>query len=231
MNLSNKRFSNIRPELHETCLRNRSMILGVTGGIASGKSSVATMLEKMGLPVLDFDVLARQVVEPGQTAWNDIVSRFGRDILNNKQEIDRKKLSGIVFNDEKRRKELEEITHPRITDQYMIAIDKIAREKPNCIIQSVIPLLFEVNLEGLVHKILLVYIPREKQVERLMDRDKIKREDALKIINAQLPIEDKIEKADFVVNNEDSPEETVKVVKRLYKKLLKAHMDLMNLTA
>ncbi|MBN2061592.1 MAG: dephospho-CoA kinase [Deltaproteobacteria bacterium] len=202
------------------------MILGITGGIASGKSSVAGMLEEMGLPVIDFDIIARQVVKSGQPAWRDIVSCFGKNVLTDNKEIDRKKMSGIIFDDVKKREKLEEITHPRIIDQFIKEITDIAQNKTRSIIQAVIPLLFEAGLEGLVHKILVVYIPREKQIERLMKRDGIEMDKALKIINAQLPIDHKANLADFVIDNRNPPRETMKMVRVLYKELQAAHRNL-----
>ena len=228
MNLSKNRSHCILPELNDICNRYEIMILGITGGIASGKSIVSGMLEKMGLPVIDFDIIARKVVKHGTPAWDDIISHFGKSVLTNTQEIDRKKMSGIVFNDADKRKKLEEITHPRIIKHFINSINEFAQNNPKSIIQAVIPLLFEVSLESLVHRILVVYIPREKQIERLMKRDGINRHEVIKILAAQLPIEDKIDNADFVINNENSPEETMKKAGILYMKLLDIHKDLVN---
>lgn len=229
MRLSNHRPFKIRPGLDEICGIYKVMLLGITGGIASGKSSISGMLEKKGMPVIDFDIIARQVVEPGQPAWHDILLHFGKCILTDNQKIDRKRLAGIVFDDREKRKRLEAITHPRITNNFIKAVNKTAQNSPHCIIQAVIPLLFEVSLEDLVHKILLVYIPREKQVERLIKRNGIKQDDAMKIISAQLPIEEKINMSDFVISNENSPEETGKDVGILYVKLQKAYKEVMAL--
>jgi len=195
------------------------LILGVTGGIASGKSTVAGMLQELGAPVLDFDVLAREVVEPGRPAWKGIVDYFGTRVLREDGSLDRKKLSGIVFADQGKRKKLESITHPRIMDLYLSRVKEFAKTGSAPIVQAVIPLLFEANLQDLVHKVLVVSIPREMQRERLIKRDHLSREQAENILKAQLPIEEKVKHADFVIRNEKGLEETRKQVKDLWETL------------
>jgi len=192
------------------------LILGITGGIASGKSTVAEMMRGFGAPVIDFDLLAREVVEPEKPAWKDIVACFGARVLRKNGSLDRKKLSRLVFHDPEKRKKLESITHPLIADLYLSRIRKIARKDPHAVVLAVIPLLFETHLEDLVHKILVVYIPREMQAERLMKRDAISREQAENILKAQLPIDVKMENADFVIRNEKGLEETRKQVADLW---------------
>jgi dephospho-CoA kinase len=197
------------------------LILGITGGIASGKSTVAEMMREFGAPVIDFDLLAREVVEPEKPAWKDIVAYFGARVLRKNSSLDRKKLSRMVFQDPEKRKKLESITHPRIMDLYVSRIRKIARSDPGAIVQAVIPLLFEAHLEDVVHKILVVYIPREMQVERLMKRDTISREQAEIILKTQLSIDAKMKNADFVIRNEKGLEETRKQVRNIWEALQK----------
>ena len=197
------------------------LILGVTGGIASGKSTVAEMLENLGAPVIDFDRLAREVVEPGQPALKEIVSVFGQGILKTDGTLDRKKLSKAVFSDPEKRKELESIIHPRIIEIFKKRVKNVLGKDAPSIIQAVIPLLFEVRLEHLVHKILLVYAPRETQIQRLIERDGISAEDAAKILGAQLPIDEKLGRADFVIRNEGSLEDTQRQVRELWEELQK----------
>lgn len=195
------------------------LILGVTGGIATGKSTVAWMLQELGAPIIDFDQISRQVVEPGRPAWKEIRDHFGDQILQADGELDRKRLSNIVFQDPGKRKELERITHPRITEEFLSQLGKIARKNPDTVVQAVIPLLIEVNLRHLVHKVLVVYASREKQIERLSQRDGIGRNEAELILEAQMPIDEKLVYADFVINNEYSQENTEKQVKELWKEL------------
>lgn len=196
-----------------------SLLLGLTGGIASGKTTVANMLRDLGSYLIDFDILARQVVEPGKPAWKDIIDFFGRQVLQADEHLDRKKLSRIVFQDPDKRTRLERFTHPRIFEEFVDQATGIINNNPCAIIQAVMPLLIELNLGHLFHKIVVVYIPREKQIERLIRRDGITREEAAGILEAQLPIDEKIGYADFVIHNEGSIDETEKEVKDLWNKL------------
>jgi dephospho-CoA kinase len=197
------------------------LILGVTGGIASGKSTVARMLEESGAPAVDFDLIARQVVAPGRPAFKEIVASFGERVLQRGGELDRKRLAGIVFRDGSKRKILEEITHPRIVDAFLYRVGEIMHRDPHAIIQAIIPLLFEANLRHLVHKVLVVYIPQKTQIERLMKRDGIRREAAERILHAQWPIDKKLGYADFVIHNEGRLEETRKQAERVWEDLKK----------
>ena len=205
------------------------LLLGVTGGIASGKSTVAQLLKDLGASVIDFDVIAREIVKPGKAALIEIVDYFGEKVLDREGSLDRKRLSEIVFQDREKRKKLEEMTHPRIVDTFIKKANQIAEEEPDAIIQAVVPLLFEVSLQHLFHKTLVVYIPREKQIKRLTKRDGISPEQASSILNAQLPIEEKISMADFVINNENSVEETRVQVDELWQILKKIQESSINL--
>ncbi len=195
------------------------LLLGVTGGIASGKSTVAEMLEELGAPMIDLDVIARQVVEPGKPAFDEIVDYFGKQVLQEDGYIDRKKLSGIVFSDPEKRKKLESLTHPRIMEEMARQVNEIAERAPGSIIQVVVPLLIELNLQYVFHKILVVHIPPEMQIDRLAERDGISKEEAANILKAQLPIDEKVGYADFVIHNDKTPEETRKQVEELWETL------------
>ena len=195
------------------------LLLGVTGGIATGKTTVVRILEELGAPVIDFDLLAREVVEPGKPAWKDIVTYFGERILQKDGSLDREKLSAIVFQDAEKRKKLESFTHPRIYEASVRRVEKIVEKDPDAVVQLDIPLLIEQNLQHMVHKILVVYIPRDKQVERLVERDGISREGAADRLRAQLPIDVKLSKADFVIYNDKSLEETRRQVEGLWRTL------------
>ena len=200
----------------KTQRKDRCLFLAVTGGIASGKSTVANMLAALGAPIVDTDIIARLVVEPGKPGWKDIVAYFGEEVLQEGGHLDRKKLSDIVFNDLEKRKALEGFTHPRISEESARQINEIAENDPDAIIQVVIPLLIEIGHQHRYHKTLLVYIPREMQIERLVRRDGIEREEAIMRLKAQLPIDDKLKYADFVIRNEHSLEETGKQVEDLW---------------
>ncbi len=195
------------------------LLLAVTGGIASGKSTVSNMLEERGAPIVDFDVIARKVVEPGTSALKDIVEYFGKQVLNEDGSLDRKRLSKIVFGDLEKRKKLESFTHPRIHEAWVGEVNRIAEKDPDAIIQVAVPLLIELNMQYMFHKVLVVYVPREKQIERLMKRDGITEKEAEDILNAQLPIDEKLGYADFVIYNDGTIEETRKQVDDLWETL------------
>jgi dephospho-CoA kinase len=202
------------------------LLVGLTGGIASGKSTVAHMLEEMGSHVIDFDMLARLVVEPGRPAWKKIVDYFGKDILQGNGEIDRKRLSGIIFGNSEKRKILEGFTHPFIADEFTGKVDEIASNEPDAIINAVVPMLFEAGMQALFHKVVVVYIPREEQIKRLIERDGISEGDAVNILNAQMHIDEKIRQAYFIINNENSIEETKRQVHDLWDTLRNLQRDL-----
>ena len=195
------------------------LLLGVTGGIASGKTVVAKMLEELGAPLIDFDVLARQVVEPGKPAFTQIVDYFGKEVLQGDGTLDRKRLSRIVFRDTEKRNQLEGFTHPPIYEAFLKGVKAITEKDPEAIIQAVVPLLIEKNLQSIFDKVLVVYVPEGQQIERLAERDGISREEAAHMLKTQLPIEEKLAYADFVVNNEGPMEETRKQAKDVWLEL------------
>jgi dephospho-CoA kinase len=197
------------------------LLLGVTGGIASGKTTVSLMLEEQGAPAIDFDVLSRVVVEPGKPAWKDIVAYFGEKVLLKDQTLNRKMLSQTIFASKEKRKKLEEFVHPRIFDEYAVQLQKLISQRPAEIVQAVVPLLFEAGLQTCFDKILLVYIPEEMQVERLMARDHLNRQRALEILQNQWPIDKKKGYADYIVDNSGSLPETRKQVREIWEKLKK----------
>ncbi len=190
-------------------------LLGVTGGIASGKSTVCSMLEALGYPLVDLDVLARKVVEPGRSAWRQIVERFGKEVLFPDETLDRKKLAGIVFRNPALRDVLEGFTHPPIFDELFDQMRLIADRDPGAVIQVAVPLLVELDLKFLFHGVLLVYVPRGVQLSRLMTRDGIDREAAEDRLRAQLPLDSKVSYADFVIDNQGTMEETRRQVEAL----------------
>ncbi len=206
-------------EMDKKEAKERPLLLAVTGGIASGKSAVSKMLEELGALLIDLDLLARQVVEPGKPAWKGIVEVFGPGFLLEDGRIHRKKLSDLVFHDAAKRRELEALTHPRIFEEMRRQIDEIAARDPEAIIQIGIPLLFEMNLHEKFDKILLVYASPQIQIQRLMQRDRISREAAESILKAQLPIDQKIRGAHFVIHNEGSLAETRQQVEEVWQQL------------
>jgi dephospho-CoA kinase len=205
---------------------NKILLTGLTGGIASGKSTVAGFINELGGAIIDFDILARQVVRPGEKAWGRIVEYFGKGILLDNGELDRKKISGIIFLDAEKRKILEGFTHPAIGEAFVKEVERAAAEKKKTILLGVVPLLIECSMQELFHAIVLVYIPREKQIDRLIERDGITMDGAINIINAQRPIDEKVGHADFVINNSGTVEETKIQVKGFWDKLMELREEI-----
>ncbi|MGD0277101.1 MAG: dephospho-CoA kinase [Syntrophales bacterium] len=196
-----------------------SLLLGVTGSIATGKSTVSKMLEDLGAPIIDFDSLARVVVEPGKPAYNDILSFFGKQVLSENGTIDRRKLSEILFTDAEKRKALEGFTHPRIGAAYVEMVQQCNAENPDAIIQIVVPLLIEANMSSMFDRILLVYTPEEDQIRRLKERDSIDNQLAANMVQSQMSIEEKKRFADYVIDNSGTKEDTDRQVHELWEAL------------
>jgi len=194
-------------------------LVGLTGGIATGKTTVADMFEKLGARTIDFDVLSRLVVEPETPAWTEIVAHFGEQILLHDRTINRKAVSDIVFEDAGERKTLESIIHPRVGDEFARLVAEIATDEPDAVIQAVVPLLLETNMQHLFDKLVVVYAPDEVQIERLIERDGIDRKKAGIIAASQLPIDEKKRLADFVIDNSGALETTRDQVEHVWKQL------------
>lgn len=185
------------------------MIIGLTGSIASGKSTVSNMLKELGLPIVDADLVARQVVEPGTETLRKITEAFGEEILTEKGELDRPKLGAIIFNDEEKRKVLNSIIHPAIRKEMLRQRDEHITKGEKAVIMD-IPLLFESKLQHYVEKIIVVTVTEDVQLKRLMVRNQFSEEEALSRIRSQLPLSVKEQGADAVINNNGSLEETKK---------------------
>jgi len=190
--------------------------VGLTGGIASGKSTVDAMFLARGAYLIDHDSLARRVVEKDRPAWKDIVSLFGADILFKDGSLNRVRLGEIVFSDESKRAELDRIVHPAVFREWMEAIERITRQAPHGIIISDIPLLFEAGWQDAVDVIVLVYISRDEQIRRLTERNGYTRREAEDRLIAQMPIEDKVLRSDYIINNEGPLESTRENVDRVW---------------
>lgn len=205
--------------------KEKSLFLGVTGGIATGKTVVANVLQELGAGLIDLDLIARRVVEPGTPGLREIIDYFGNEVLQEDGTLDRKRLSKIVFEDADKRKRLEKATHPFIFEELLREVNDITEKDQEAIIQVVVPLLIEKNAQSLFDRIVVVYIPQGLQVERLTKRDGISKQEAANMLKAQLPIDDKLEHADFVVNNEGSLEETRRQVEEIWQALRKIQSD------
>jgi dephospho-CoA kinase len=194
--------------------------VGLTGGIASGKSTVATIFAKHGAHLIDFDGLAHEVQEPEKPAWREVVNQFGEGILQPDNKIDRVKLGNIVFADKKKLIELDKIVHPFVYQEWHMLLEKIGKKEKHAIVLSDIPLLFEGNMQRLFDLTILVLIVPEKQISRLMTRNGISKEEAGKRLKSQMPISEKIELADIIIDNKGSITETEKRVGQVWQELL-----------
>lgn len=184
-----------------------TLIIGLTGSIGTGKSTIAKKLIERNIPVIDADLIAREVVEPGKEAYEKIVETFGEEILQEDQTLDRKKLGAIVFEDEMKRKALNEIVHPAIRKEMLAQRDAYMKQKEPCVVLD-IPLLYESKLTHFVEKVIVVYTDREVQLERILNRDHITKEEALQRINAQIDVKEKAKWADAVIDNNGTIEES-----------------------
>ena len=209
----------ISDTLSNICTGSEALLIGLTGGIATGKSTVAEMFGNMGAVIIDFDLIARDVVEPSRESWKLITDFFGKDILNPDTSINRKKLSGIVFNDPFKREKLESFTHPFIWEEFILQVEKAVFRNKTVIILAVIPLLIEGNMQEIFSKTIVVYLSPETQLERLMARDGISRETAVKILEAQMPIDEKVRYADFTVDNGGTIKDTGKITHDVWDRL------------
>lgn len=184
-----------------------TIFIGITGGIATGKSTVSEMVRKLGFTVIDADVIARQVVEPGEEAYKQIIEKFGEDVLLVNGEIDRKKLGEIIFNHPEKRLLLNSIVHPFVRKKMMEEKERAIQNNEKALFLD-IPLLFESKLFSYVDKIIVVYVDEELQLQRLMKRNQLTKEEALSRIRSQISIEEKRQKADKVIDNRGTLEET-----------------------
>jgi dephospho-CoA kinase len=199
-----------------------ALIIGLTGGIVSGKSTVARMFKDLGAKIVDADKLGHQVILPQGAAWKRIIKTFGKDILQKDQTINREKLGKIVFANQDLLKKLNKITHPEIIKlikkEISLAKDKSKEEKKILIIDAA--LIYETKIDRLMDKIIVVYLDEEEQIERLIKRNNLSEKEALQKIKSQIPLKEKIEIADYVIDNSNSLDKTKEQVERIWQKIV-----------
>ncbi|HSO57054.1 MAG TPA: dephospho-CoA kinase [Paenisporosarcina sp.] len=176
------------------------MIIGLTGSIASGKSTISAMLKEKGYPIIDADVVARIVVEPGTSNLQEIKRQFGASVINEDGTLNRDALGKLIFNDPAKRKQLNDLMHPAIRSEMLRQRDELLKNGQKILIMD-IPLLFESRLQHFVDKILVVSVTEETQLERLMNRNSLSKEEATSRIHSQLPVSEKEKGADAVIYN------------------------------
>lgn len=183
-------------------------VIGITGNIASGKSTVARMFEALGARIIDADEIARIVVEPGAPAWEEIVSEFGRDVLEPDGAINRKRLADIVFGDEAKRKRLNDITHPRIRERISELLKEYEKEGAPVVMVEATLIVERGGLKSLIDGLIVVTADEETQIERLVRDKGYKREEAVSRLRAQMPAREKMMHGDYIIDNSGSLEDT-----------------------
>ena len=191
------------------------IIVGLTGSVGSGKSTVSDLLKDLGAYIIDWDELARRVTRPHSPVWKETVDYFGKGILNYDLTINRQKLADMVFSNRKHLAKLNQIVHPKVFQEDEVITTEITSHDPGALIVKDIPLLLEVTPPIFVDKVIVVYASEQTQLRRL-ERRGIDRIEAERRIRTQLPLEEKIKSADFVVNNDGSLEETKRQVEDIY---------------
>lgn len=184
-----------------------ALVIGLTGGIASGKSTVSSILKEKGITVIDADIEARLAVEKGEEAYDEIIAFFGEEILQKNGSINRAKLGSIIFHEEEKRLKLNSIVHPAVRKRMLTKRDEAIENGEQLVIMD-IPLLFESKLTYMVDKTVLVYVDENIQLQRLMERNQLSKDEALARIQSQMPLADKIKLSDAVINNNGTIGET-----------------------
>jgi len=201
------------------------LIVGLTGGVASGKTAISQVLKGEGAYIIDADQIARELVQPQKPAWSELIGAFGREILQEDGSIHRKKLADKVFADPKKRKLLNQILHPRIKEEMDRRTKEIGQKDPQAIVVIDAPLIIELGNQRDMDKLIVVASTQTQQMNRLKERDGISPEAALRILSSQMPVEEKVKLADYVIRNEGSIEEAKKRAKEVFKELRKVALQ------
>lgn len=196
------------------------LLVALTGGITTGKSVVADIFEELGCYVHRADKIAHHLMEPEKPAWKKIVAHFGEKILNEDKTINRKKLGTIVFSDKKERMFLNKLLHPFVIEKKKEKVDRLQTEGRYKIFVSEAALTLEAGFASFFDKIVVVYCQKEIQIKRLMERDQISREEAMKKIEAQMPPQEKLKLADYVIDSSGSLQKTVEQTERVFRSLM-----------
>lgn len=195
------------------------IVVGLTGGIATGKSTVAQMFKQGGAVIIDADQLARDVVRPGKPAWREIVKVFGEGVLQPNGSINRHALGAIVFHDRRKLRKLEHIIHPRVAREQQRLARRIAERSPHAVVVYEVPLLFESGVDKRVDKIIVVTADRKTQIARLKRRNGLTKTEALRRIKNQMPLARKVRRADVVLSGTEDKALVRKEVRRLLRSL------------
>lgn len=197
------------------------LIVGLTGGIASGKSEAARLFRELGARVIDADALSREVMEPHSECWQGVTAAFGDAIIKEDSRIDREKLAAIVFTDPEKRLQLNALVHPVILQKIDEMVAAIAEEEQEALVVIDAPLLVETGIHRTCDRVIVVYTGEETQYHRLRKRDGMSREEAQRRIAAQLPLDEKVKIADHVIDNEGSLESLRRRTEEVFEALLR----------
>lgn len=195
------------------------LIVGLTGGVASGKSTVSTVLREEGAYLIDADQIARDLVQPHTPAWRELVKAFGENILQKDGSVHRKKLAAIVFSSPEKRSLLNQLLHPRIKEETERRLRAIGQSDPEAIVVIDAALLIETGAYREVDRLIVVHATEAQQIERLRERGGVEPAEALRIVSAQMPLEEKLKVADRVIRTEGSLEETRRKAREVFREL------------
>ena len=196
-------------------------VIGLTGGIATGKSTVSIILKKAGAIIIDADRIARDVVKKGLPAYQEIRDTFGDNVLLPEGEIDRSALGDIIFNDPQKKQLLNRIVHPHVSKETNLQLKHIEKAHPHSIVILDIPLLMEAQMHQDLSDVIVVYVPEHTQIKRLMRRDGISEADARARVRSQMPIEEKKDLATIVIDNSGTRENTRKQTLEIFRRFKK----------
>lgn len=195
-------------------------VIGLTGGIASGKTTARKMFEELGAYTLDADELSHKTLHQ-KDVYQKLLEHFGNGILDKDKKIDRKRLGKIVINNKKELKFLESVVHPKIAEMRDAFIENVKKKYKDAVIIYDVPLLYEKKMENMFDTIIVVYVDRKTQIKRIMKRNKISEEGAEKRLKLQMDIEEKKKKAQIIIDNRGTLDDTFKQVKNIWDKTIK----------
>lgn len=199
-------------------LKSDTLKIAVTGGAGSGKTSVCSRLKELGLNVISSDTLAREAVAPGTDAFKNIINYFGKKVLLPDGALNRSKLRRIITSDDVARSALERFVHPEVTKLVQFKIVQAEQDGERFVLVEV-PLLFELGIQDRFDVVVLISAKRELQIQRLMERDNISKKEAKDLLDVQMTDDEKIQKADFIIKNDDNIKKLMKSVELFYKKV------------
>jgi dephospho-CoA kinase len=195
------------------------LVVGLTGGVASGKTTVSRILQQEGAYLIDADFIARELVQPHTPIWSELIRAFGKEILEKDESINRRALAARVFSNPQKREQLEKILHPQIAREIDRRIEEIRKKDPEAVVVVDAALLVETGTYRRMDRLIVVTATEAQQVERLGNRTGAAPKEALGIISSQIPLAEKLKVADFIIRNEGALEETIRRAKEVFREL------------